>query len=349
MREWIAPKNPTYTIEANRVITDGSYREKVSGTSMGAMLGVNDYLSPFAVTTRLLGLWNEDISNKPAIVTGRMLEERIIDYLSEKHPEVGMFFKPEDLGFGVREGDHADWKSDFEDDVFSGHVDGIISKDGKDYILEIKTVNRKQIEEKGTWINGNIPKHYLWQVYLYNHFITKQDKAYFGMAVVDARVYENPNMWVANKTNCKLIEVNIDQKMVAETVEFVRQMYYNTVGKGVSVSYNPENEDDVEIVTHLRDISGTLPQLVELIQTYDDIKKSNKAHMDLIKDSLKQEDTLKDRIKDIMLNWEMKECRTVKIQTSSRKSFDFKQADADGFNYSKYLKNTTINSLKSKE
>lgn len=32
--------------------------------------------------------------------------------------------------FGPRVGDHDQWKADFEDPALTGHVDGIISKDG---------------------------------------------------------------------------------------------------------------------------------------------------------------------------------------------------------------------------
>lgn len=338
MRDWIAPKNPTYEVKGKIIVTDGAFKEKLSGTTMGAMMGLNSYMSPFAASTKLLGLWNEDISDKPAIVTGKMLEERIIDYLSSKHSDVGLFLKAEDLDLGVREGDHADWKSDFEDDVYSGHLDGIISKDGKDYILEIKTANRRQIEEKGTWIDGNIPKQYLWQVYLYNHFITHQDKAYFGLGIVDSKTYENPNLWVATKSNCKLFEISIDQKMVAEKVEEIRQLYLDTVGAGISTEYDPTNEDDVDIRQHLIDISSGLPELMQLVQEYAELKKSNKAHTDLIKDSLAKEKKLGDRIKDTMLSWEMGNCGIANVTHQHKQEFDFKQATIDGFDFMKYLK-----------
>lgn len=345
-REWIAPKCE-YTIQGNTVRTDGNIREKLTGTYMGQMVGCSPYGTAYTATTRMMGLWGEDISDEPAVITGTMLEERIIDYLAGKHSDVGLFLKAEDLDLAAREGDHANWKSDFDDEVFGGHVDGIVSKDGQDYILEIKTVNRRQIEEKGVWING-VPPHYLWQVYLYNHFITRQDKAYFGLGIVDSRTYDNPNMWVANKENCKLIEISIDQEMVARKIDEIRQIYLDTVGKGVSAECDMANDLDAEVHQHLVDISSDMPMLADLVRQYTELKAANKAYTDKIKDDVAKEKKLNERIKDMMGNWGITECDTVKLSVDTRTDFDFVKADADGFDYSKYLKTRTVNTLRTK-
>ena len=362
MRNWVAPKCGNYKVDGFTITTDGSYKEKISGTSLGAILGKSPYMSRFAVSTRLMGLWNEDISDKPAIIVGKKLEERIIDYLGMKHTDVGNFFKVEELGFGAREGDHADWKSDFEDDVFSGHIDGIVSKDGVDYILEIKTANRRQIEQYGTWLNG-VPEHYLWQVYLYNHFITKQDKAYVGLGIVDQSTYDNPNSWVPCKENCKLFEITIDREMVAKVIEEVRSLYAKTIGSGVCMEYDPGNSDDVEIFNHLRDINGDMDNLLSLVTEYGKLHASNKAYEKMNKDNTDREKELADRIKDVMTHWDMKVVGAVSVTKSVRKSFDFKKAEAegfdlakylaqsesDGFDWQKYIKNTNVTTINFKE
>lgn len=345
-REWIAPKC-AYTIDGNVIRTEGTVGEKLTGTYMGQIVGCSPYGTPYTATARMMGLWGEDISDNPAVITGTMLEERIIDYLGINHPDVGTFFKAEDLDLAAREGDHADWKSDFDDDVFGGHLDGIVSKDGQDYILEIKTVNRKQIEEKGTWVNG-VPLHYLWQVYLYNHFITKQDTAYFGLGIVDSRVYDNPNMWVPNRENCRLIKVSIDREMVARKVEEVRQLYLDTVGRGVTAECDKDNPIDMEVHQHLVDISSDMPALADLVSQYTELKAANKEYTDKIKDEVAKEKKLNDRIKDMMCNWGIFECDNVKLSVDERKDFDFAQADADGFDYTKYVKTKTVNTLRMK-
>lgn len=344
-RKWIGPKCE-YTIDPeNRVHTDGKIAYKVTGTYIGALLGKSPYNTPYMASTRLMGVWGEDISDKPAVRVGHFLEERIIDYQAGKHPELGRFYKADDI-FEKREGNHEDWASDFEDDVFAGHVDGIITKDGQDYILEVKTA-----KADGTargWVNG-IPEHYLWQVYLYNHFITKQDKAYVLLGVVDDKTYDNPNSWVANSGNCFIYEIAIDQKMVANVIETVRHKYNQTIRKGVSYAYDEDNRNDTEVLTHLRDLLGNKEDLERLINEYTLLHNTNKAVTDTIKDDLKREEDLKDRIKTVMANMGLSAAYGVSIRESKRESFDFMQARADNFNFAKYVKQTTIKTISVKK
>lgn len=342
---WSAP-NCKYEIQGDRVITDGTFKWKVSGTSVGALLGKSPYATPFTTTARLLGLWDEDISAKPAVIAGKLLEERIIDYLSSSASQLGTFLKAEDV-FEERKGAHDKWVSDFEDDVFSGHVDGIVSRDGSDYILEIKTTSRRAFEA-GSW-DGHPPEHYLWQVYLYNHFITKQDKAYFGLGILDEDTYSNPNMWVPNRENCRVYEVSIDQAYVASVLDGLRHTYAFTVGCGCTLPYNPVNIMDNRLMTHLTDLSGDVESLNELVSKWREVKAANDLYNAQNKHNTDLEAELKDRIKVLMDNFGLAKAGPAVIRSSVRRSFDFRKADTDGFDYSKYVTETRVNSLTIKE
>lgn len=205
---WVAPRVSQFQIadvNGKKVIkTDGTYRQKITGTYLGGLLGMSPYATPFSITTRLMGVWDEDIGDKPRVKLGKLLEDRIIDYVIAKHSDLGNVFKAEEL-FDERKGNHADWKSDFEDEIFAGHVDGIVSENGSDYILECKTAG-----DPNDWLNGP-PAHYMLQVMLYNHFITKKNKAYFVVGIVGNEYLNNPNGWIPNSSNCFLFEVKIDQ------------------------------------------------------------------------------------------------------------------------------------------
>lgn len=206
---WVAPNVTQFQIEEDstgkRVKTDGVYRQKITGTFIAGLLGISPYATPFSITTRLMGVWDEDIGDKPRVKIGKLLEDRILDYIIKRHSDLGNVFKAEEL-FAERTGNHADWQSDFEDDIFAGHVDGIVSENGSDYILEVKTAG-----DPSAWLDGP-PTHYMLQVMLYNHFITKQTKAYFVLGVVGNEYLNNPNGWIPNSSNCFLFEVNIDRE-----------------------------------------------------------------------------------------------------------------------------------------
>lgn len=204
-RNWIAP-TCDYRLEGKVAVAIDPTIEKISGTQIGAILGVSPYGTPFTASAKLLGLWGEDISDKPAVKTGIALEGRIIDYIRDTHPSWTVL-SSSDI-FAPRRGEHKDWKSDWEDDVYAGHLDGIITVDGEDYVLEVKTAR-----DLSGWID-HPPDHYLWQVYLYNHFVTHQDKAYIALGVVNQETYSDPYSWVPSSSNCMLFEVPIDQQAV---------------------------------------------------------------------------------------------------------------------------------------
>ena len=333
-RKWVAPEC-RYRIDGEIVSTIDGTPQKITGTMMGGLLGVSPWATPFTTSTKLMGVWNEDIGDKPAVVAGKLLEGRIIDYADKVYD--GSFY-PAEVFFDPRTGKHSEWGSDFEDDVFAGHVDGIVTKDGEDYILEVKTANPMSARK---WVE-HPPEHYLWQVYLYNHFVTKKDKAYMLLGVIDPKFYGNPNQWIPDRTNTFLYEVPIDQKMVAETVEQLRQVYMDTIAKGVSLPLKKDDPLDAEIMQHLKDIQMPSDELTVMINDYIAIRKANEEYLDRNKENIEKEDSLKERIKDVMVTNGIAKAGRVEIRTSNRTSFDFKTADIDGFDYSKYAKQTEV-------
>lgn len=320
-REYIAPKCK-FTISDGRVFTEADRVFNVTGTSIGALIGASPYETPFTASAKMLGLWGEDISNKPAVLTGKLLEERIIDYVAMKHPDVGQFFKAEDL-FAERTGNHEDWASDFEDEDFHGHVDGIISRDGQDYILEVKTVR-----DLSAWSDG-VPPHYLWQVYLYNHFMTHQDKAYFAIGMVTSETYANPYGWVPNSQNCILIEVPIDQKAVAAKIEEVRAIRRCIVEERATLPADLNDPRDKELMVHLLDISGDTDRLLEAASRYEALMRELDEAESNLKAKKDEAESYKARIKDMMEAHSLSRCNNLSISVQKRETFDFAKARAE--------------------
>ena len=335
---WEAPLVDYAWLGDNRVQTDGTYRQKVTGTAMGGLMGISPWQTPFSMSTKLMGLWDEDIGNQPQVIAGKLLESRIIEYADKTYE--GAFYKAEDI-FGKRSGKHVDWKSDFEDDVFAGHVDGIVSKDGEDYILEVKTTS-----ERGAlkW-SEHPPTNYLWQVYLYNHYITKQDKAYILLGVMDAMAYANPNSWVPSRYNTYLFEVQIDQDEVARTLDHIREVYWDTIAKGISLPADPNSEIDQELIAHLKNIQNTRSEMTRLVDDYLALRKANEEYLARNQANIDREEDMKARVKDFMLCNHLDRIGPVKLRSTEKNTFDFKTADVDGFDYKKYVKKTAVNML----
>jgi len=284
------PPECAYILEGMHIRTDKSVAKKVSGTALAGILSCSPWSSPFQVACNLLGLCSEDIGNKPAVKFGQKYEGPIIKYLGKTYPEIGAFISAEGVGFEKREGDHDSWVSDFEDDTFAGHVDGIVfGVDGETYILEIKTSANIQ-----SWEDG-VPEYYRTQVMLYNHFITKKDKAYVGLGI---RNRDYIDSWTPNEENTFLFPMEIDQKECEDMLAKVKAWYGEYILKGVTPDYDPTIQGDVDMFNHLSNLTDDMGDISELVDQYHDLDEQEKAHDSEIAEIRKQKDDLKVRLKD---------------------------------------------------
>lgn len=218
---------------------DGSYRitekkaeyGKITGTQMSGLLGRNPWQTPFSTCVRMMRLYNEDISDKPAIHAGVVMEPKILDYIGAVHGD--------DI-FQKREGDHETWASDFQDEIFGGHIDGLMP-DGS--IVEIKTSSRPK-----DW-DGQIPEHYHIQASLYAHFF-KTDSIIFGVAFTDRNTLSNPDAWQPNESNTIVVKTGLIDGFDSMMSD-AEKIYRETVLSGYTPIPDMSNPIDAQIVKYL--------------------------------------------------------------------------------------------------
>lgn len=93
---WRAPKNPYRVLDDGRVRAEqGTEVYRITGTAVGALMGLSPFETPYTAQCRMLGLNERDLSDNEAVRTGIALEPRVIDYLAQKHPSVGTFLPAE--------------------------------------------------------------------------------------------------------------------------------------------------------------------------------------------------------------------------------------------------------------
>lgn len=295
------PPRCGYTIEGSRVRSDGTVLGKISGTKVSGIMDISPFSTPFSVACDLLGLGRQDVSDKPAVKTGKVLEGPIIEYLSKAYPEIGTFIPAEDM-YEERTGPHQSWKPDFDDDVFSGHIDGAVMKDsGETYILEVKTS-----ANLASWMDG-VPEYYFWQVALYNHFLAHQDKAYVALGVVDDSTHRDPYAWQPNSSNVVLMEVDIDQQEVADKLDEVREWYRELSMTYTTPEYDPYSMVDVPLYTHLANIAtdeDTMRALIDEMASIDRRISEQKKDVDWLE---QQNDMLRAKLKDYLTGHDMPE------------------------------------------
>ena len=352
MRTYLPPECK-YTVDGGHIITDGSVRKKVSGTSMGGILNVSPFTTPFQIACNLLGLAREDISGKPAVKVGQVLEDPIIRYAGRAYSQYGSFCSADEV-YEKRAGDHDSWVSDFEDDVFAGHVDGIVFKDdGTDYILEIKTT--KNLD---SWKEG-VPEYYRLQVSLYDHFITKKGKAYVVLGMVHDATYKDVTSWIPTENSVVMFEMAVDEDF-DETLEQVRKWYSEYILNNTTPDYDPTNEGDVEMYNHLCNLTKDLDEVRVDVDRYSEVVSRIAQAEETIRDLYDEKEMLKAELKDYLDVNQLSSLTTSEgdamVTLSVRKStyLDEKALEADLTDLSKYRKERisktlTIKNIKRKQ
>jgi hypothetical protein len=294
--EYKSPENPFHINGDGSITSDGDKVNKISGTAMAGILGCSPWSTPFTVACHLLALGREDISNKASVKRGQALEGKIIRYAGETYPHIGQFQEAEAI-FAKREGDHDAWESDFEDDVFAGHVDGIVTDaDGNDYILEVKTSANLE-----SWEDG-VPEYYFWQVALYDYFITKKGKAYVLLGIANENTDRDPASWIPNEENTFLFTLDIDQEKVERTIAALRDWYATYILNHTTPIPDLDKTPDKMMLEHLTNISQSIGDVQTTLDEYFDLGLKIDQHNDAIAELLIRQQQLKDSIRDYMIH-----------------------------------------------
>ena len=273
----IIPSRQKFEIIDGVVHTEPS-RRKLSGTTLSGAVSKSIWDTPFSVACRLLGVYNEDLSDNPAIKAGQVLEHVIVDYVNEKYG-TGII-KGDDI-FGEQPEDYNKWKSHFDDPDYSGHLDGILA-DGT--VVEVKTGSRPQdwVDKDGNTI---IPENYHIQASLYAR-MTGVDKLLFIYGHVKPSERSNPYIWEP-EGNVYMFNVGVHPQ-IDEIIAEGRKFLNDYIRQGIS----PKSEDN-KIDNEMLDVlevqinADMQAELAEYIDKYNEEIREKTKLLDDAKDKLK--------------------------------------------------------------
>lgn len=291
------PPKCKYVLERDGSIqTDLTFVKKITGTSLGAILGVSPYMSPFRAACAMLGLAVEDISDKPAVKAGHVLEPKIVEYANQAYSNTARWIPAEEV-FEKREGDHDRWPSDFDDEIFAGHVDGIaVESDGMPCILEVKTTSNI-----GAWERGP-PEYYMWQVRLYSYFVyPEQDHVYFLLGVLDQEQQKNPETWVPSTDNCGVFRVELDETETLMGLARAREWYNQYILNGRTPPYDPTDPKDVQLHEHLRNLTSDADEMSAYLDELAEVRRRLEQKDIEMKEDILREEELNNKIKTYMI------------------------------------------------
>ncbi len=333
MSRVLPPKHPFSVSEGGRVsLMESAVPAKVSGTSLGAVVGRSPWETPFTTACRLMGIFREDIGDKPAIRTGVVLEPRILEYCHAV-PAEEIFVK--------REGDHDAWVSDFADEDFAGHIDGMM-EDGR--VAEVKTTN-----DLSRWENG-VPEHYWLQASLYSWFLADGADISFLVGVVDDATYRDPYSW-SPEGNVFRFDVPIHPE--TERVIEVARAWRRDLCRTLSAVPDLTDPRDARVFNELLSMTMTEEELKELMTDILATQAELDAYESAVADIRKDLDEKKDALKSQMVMRNLRSLdvagNTATVSEQTRESFDFARARADGLDIDGYTITRTSNVLRFKK
>lgn len=331
------------------VSADGDLLGKISGTMLPGVLGCSPWASGFTVACEMLGLGTEDISDRPAVRTGHVLESKVIDYLGRRYSDMGLFLPAEEV-YGERKGEHGDWSPDFDDGSFTGHVDGLLmTPEGEDYILEIKTSANDRAWEDG------VPEYYWWQVALYDRFIAHKGVAYLARGRVDRQVYDDPESWAPSDDNVTLYRVELDQGVVEDGIARAREWRDGLARTRTTPPSDPSRSADELLYNHLCGLASCETSFEDILEEYGHVHGRRLELDEETRWLREKEESLKGLVCDHMARKgiEQAESRSgrfeVRMQTRVRRTVDAKLMEQAGIDPQPYLKETNYRTLRIRE
>ena len=175
-------------------ITPPAKPKKCTGTRFAAIMGLNQWTTPFNTWCAITRTYEEPFEDTIYTLAGKAIEPKQADYMKEKY-----FWKklitPTDV-FG-KDYFKKTWGDFFhEQPIFGGMWDYLfVDKDGKPVtVMEMKTTKRAE-----DWVDG-IPEYYALQAALYAYLLGVDD-VIMVCSILEDKDYDKPEEFVVTADN----------------------------------------------------------------------------------------------------------------------------------------------------
>lgn len=327
--------HPFVINDDNSISVDCPHIGKITGTTLSAVLGNNPWQTPFSVACRLLGIYEDDISDNPHIKAGVVLEPIIMGYLNNSGRLPNR--QAEEI-FGAREGNHEEWAQDFEHEVYGGHIDGM-TPDGA--IVECKTTTNPS-----AWLKGEIPEHYWIQASLYAKFLNT-DTIHFTVGILTQENLNNPYTFTPDEDNVKVYTVGLHPD-IDDIMQRGIEWYNDYLKDHRTPIPDLNNDTDSRILNQLFAQTCSEEEITSILESYESII----AKVDALTKEIKELESSAEGYKSQLVTY--MEAHETKIKSkkyryqvtlSSRKTADADALKRDGL-FDSYSKETIVKSMR---
>lgn len=327
------------------VINPPKQRLRITGHRISTILGVNKWSTPFQAWCEITKLLKAPFEETKYIVAGRVIEPKLIEYVSTKFPNVVSI---EDYyGANIDKYKYNNFVE--ESNVFGGVIDAVSTLDDLKtitMICECKTSSKPQ-----DWANNQVPVDYLLQGALYS-YLKGLDRVLFACTFLEEMDYVHPEKFVVNDKNTILvvkklkdilIPINGEYLNIEEIMAFGKEWWDTYIETGISPEF--DEKADKEYLDLIRaskpcednELIDVCTEAIELAKEIAELEISSglKAKKDLLK-------TLEASIKDEMINQGQYKVGKYTLKETTKRKFNEKALEKDNKKlYDKYIEEIT--------
>ena len=318
--------------------------KKITGTRLGAILGVNPWSTPFEKWCEITKVYEKPFEDTPQMQAGRVIESKVIDYLKTNY-FMDDIVVPEDVyGKDFFKKTFGDFYP--EDSIFGGMWD---AKRPNKAIIEIKTSNIRNLNK---WMI-EIPQYYQAQGDLYA-YLEGVDEVIFACAFITDEQYEHPDDYVCTPSNTLVRTYKLSEKYdnFEDVLGDVTGWYFQYVKRLRSPDF--DEKKDAEILKALRTKTiDTIDEteIAETIWKAETLKKEIDAktkELNIYLDAIKQYGMSHMSADDENIVITSGNIYDFSVGKSMRNSANTKKMKEDGI-YDKYVTQSEVYTLRVKE
>lgn len=339
-----------YNDERNRIVIEPpKQRLRITGHRISTILGLNKWSTPFQAWCEITKLLKAPFEETKYIVAGRVLEPKIIEYVSSKFPNVVSI---EDY-YGVNF-DKYRYNNFVEDShIFGGVIDAVSTLDDLKtitMICECKTSSKPQ-----DWTNNQVPVDYLLQGALYS-YMKGLDRVLFACTFLDDMDYVHPEKVVVSEKNTILvvkklkdilIPINGEYLNIEEIMDYGEKWWNEYIETGISPEFDEkEDKEYLDIIRASKpcednDLIDVCNDAIKLALEIKELEVSSglKAKQELLK-------KLESSIKETMINDNIEKAGKYKLAKKTKTVFDEKRLEKENKKvYDSYVEQITSYTL----
>lgn len=346
-----------YSKDKDRIVIEPPKQtNKISGHRLATILGLNKYSTPFQAWCEITKIARPEIEDNKYLNAGRVLEPKIIEYVSKQFPNV-MSIK-DYYGKSFKEYEFNNFKDD--SNVFGGVIDAVATADDKKTIMMICECKTSSHPEQ--WRNGNVPVEYLLQGALYS-YLKGLDRVLFACTFLDDVDYGRPEdvqvtdkntILVVKKLKDMMFEIDGEVYNIEGCMQLAIQWWEDFVQSGISPTFDEKvDKEYLDLIratdaTKDNDLFDVCQQAIAIARDIEMLKE------DVGINSLEKElKALETSIKNKMIEDGLSSCGAYKLTRKVANKFNEKAfAEEQPEIYEEYLEETesyTLTKSKKKE